>query len=216
MKENIEKTEPMEEAEQSEKKPKSVRKKLKRIQNIVILIVVVAGLTVIGMKAYEWTRPNRVIETVTAESVLEKVLPVSDLSTCKCVYNGVAKIYDEKQKNERYRVAYEAAVWAGIDMENLQIEVDTENKNIQIELPEIQITEIAVDIASMEYMFIDSKAETEDVSKDAYQACIDDVTAESAENEENFSRAEENAENVIRAILNPLAEESGYTIEIKK
>ena len=59
MKEDIEKTEPMKEEEQAEKKPKPVWKKLKRIRNTVILIVVVAGLTVVGMKVYEWTRPNR-------------------------------------------------------------------------------------------------------------------------------------------------------------
>lgn len=215
MKENIGKTEPMKEEEHAEKKPKPVWKKLKRIRNIVILIVVVAGLTVVGMKVYEWTRPNRETITYTASSILEKVMPISDLSTCKCVYNGVARVYaDESKEKELYRVSYEAEVWAGIKMDQLQITADPETKKITITLPAVEITEISVDMGSLKYMFLDSKSETAGVSREAYQACIADVTEESADNEEILSRAGENAVNAIRAVLSPLAEDGGYELEI--
>lgn len=215
MKEDIGKTEPMKEEEHAEKKPKPVWKKLKRIRNIVILIVVVAGLTVVGMKVYEWTRPNRETITYTASSILEKVMPISDLSTCKCVYNGVARVYaDESKEKELYRVSYEAEVWAGIKMDQLQITADPETKKITITLPAVEITEISVDMGSLKYMFLDSKSETAGVSREAYQACIADVTEESADNEEILSRAEENAVNAIRAVLSPLAEDGGYELEI--
>ena len=215
MKEDIEKTEPMKEEEQAEKKPKPVWKKLKRIRNTVILIVVVAGLTVVGMKVYEWTRPNRETITYTASSILEKVMPISDLSTCKCVYNGVARVYaDESNEKELYRVSYEAEVWAGIKMDQLQITADPETKKITITLPAVEITDISVDMGSLKYMFLDSESETEGVSREAYQACIADVTKESAVNEEILSRAEENAVNAIRAVLSPLAEDGGYELEI--
>lgn len=215
MKEDIEKTEPMKEEEQAEKKSKPVWKKLKRIRNTVILIVVVAGLTVVGMKVYEWTRPNRETITYTASSILEKVMPISDLSTCKCVYNGVARVYaDESNEKELYRVSYEAEVWAGIKMDQLQITADPETKKITITLPAVEITDISVDMGSLKYMFLDSKSETAGVSREAYQACIADVTEESADNEEILSRAEENAVNAIRAVLSPLAEDGGYELEI--
>ena len=215
MKEDIEKTEPMKEVEQAEKKPKPVWKKLKRIRNTVILIVVVAGLTVVGMKVYEWTRPNRETITYTASSILEKVMPISDLSTCKCVYNGVARVYaDESNEKELYRVSYEAEVWAGIKMDQLQITADPETKKITITLPAVEITDISVDMGSLKYMFLDSESETAGVSREAYQACIADVTEESADNEEILSRAEENAVNAIRAVLSPLAEDGGYELEI--
>lgn len=215
MKEDIEKTEPMKEEEQAEKKSKPVWKKLKRIRNTVILIVVVAGLTVVGMKVYEWTRPNRETITYTASSILEKVMPISDLSTCKCVYNGVARVYaDESNEKELYRVSYEAEVWAGIKMDQLQITADPETKKITITLPAVEITDISVDMGSLKYMFLDSESETEGVSREAYQACIADVTEESADNEEILSRAEENAVNAIRAVLSPLAEDGGYELEI--
>lgn len=215
MKEDIGKTEPMKEEEHAEKKPKPVWKKLKRIRNTVLLIVVVVGLTVVGMKVYEWTRPNRETITYTASSILEKVMPISDLSTCKCVYNGVARVYaDESNEKELYRVSYESEVWAGIKMDQLQITADPETKKITITLPAVEITEISVDMGSLKYMFLDSKSETAGVSREAYQACIADVTEESADNEEILSRAEENAVNAIRAVLSPLAEDGGYELEI--
>lgn len=215
MKEHIENTEPIEEDDRPEKKPKPVRKKLKRIRNTAILIVAVVVVTVVGMKVYEWTRPNRETITYTASSILEKVMPISDLSTCKCVYNGVARVYaDETNEKELYRVSYEAEVWAGIKMDQLQITADPETKKITITLPEVEINDISVDMGSLKYMFLDSKSETAEVSREAYQACIADVTEESAENEEILTRAEENAVNAIRAVLNPLAEDGGYELEI--
>lgn len=215
MEEHIEKTELLEEHDRPGKNPKPVCKKLKRIRNTVLFIVIVVMLSVVGMKVYKWTRLNRETITYTASSILEKVIPISDLSTCKCVYNGVARVYaDDTKEKELYRVFYKAEVWAGIKMDQLQITADPETKKITITLPEVEITDISVDMGSLEYMFLDSKSENAEVSREAYQACIADVTEESADNEEILTRAKENAVNAISAVLNPLAEDGEYELEI--
>lgn len=48
----------------------------------------------------------------------------------------------------------EATVKAGIDFGHVEISVDDETKIISVKLPEIKITDITVDIESMDYIFI--------------------------------------------------------------
>lgn len=83
-------------------------------------------------------------------------------------------------------------------------------------MPEVKITDINVDIASLDYIFENSKANTETVSEEAYKKCIEDVTNESSSEDAIYELAEQNAQNIVEALLSPFVEQldSEYQLEI--
>ena len=139
------------------------------ITKIIIAIIVIAVIAAVLLKIFKKEEPVKEVITV---STLEKIVEVSDLSTFRVVYNGVACADD------KYYVSYEATVDAGIDFEKIEIAVDNENKKVTVNLPKAEILDVYVDIASLDYIFIDKKANTETVSEEAYKLCKYDVKVE--------------------------------------
>lgn len=154
--------------------------------------------------------------TVSA-SVLEKTLQISELSTYKITYNGVAAVRDSNEKI-LYNVAYDAKVSVGIDMEKIKIEVnedDEENKKIIVSIPQIEIVDADVDPGSLDYIFQNKNANTSDVFKTAYPACIEDAENECKNNHTLYKLARENAINMIKALMQPLlVQYEQYSLEI--
>ncbi len=148
---------------------------------------------------------------------LEKILYVSDLSTYEAIYNGVAKVVNpnDPQKIDYY-VSYDATVKAGIDFEEIDISVDDAEKIISLTLPDIKITEITVDIESMDYIFLNDEANTETISEEAYEHCIADVTHESNRESTICELAEQNAQNIVEALIRPFVSslDSEYKLKI--
>lgn len=167
---------------------------------IVILIGLAFGLPMIQR---EDTEP----EVITV-STLQEIVNVSELSTYTAVYNGIAQVMDEKDPEDiDYYVSYEAKVYAGIDFEAIQIRVDNDAKMIYVELPEVDITKIDVDIASMDFIFYDQKANTSTVSETAYKACEADAQQESASRNAIYELARQNACNMLTALIDPIVEQ---------
>lgn len=113
-----------------------------------------------------------------------------------------------------YYVSYEAKVKAGIDFEQVSIEVDNEGKTITVTIPEITITEVNVNIASLDYIFVNEKANTAMVSQTAFKACEEDARQEVERQADVFSLARQNAENVLRALIAPVVDQldAEYTL----
>lgn len=181
-------------------------------------------LAVIGIGVYAWghlpkkERGKHEKITVVTESSLEKILQISDLSTYEAVYNGVAYIYDkEKEGQISYYAAYEAKVQVGIDMEEIQIRLEEGQKKVVVTLPETKIHDVIVDMASLDYMFVDKKADTKNVSSEAYAACIADAKEESSKNQEIIRLAKENTKDMVKALIEPLLEQQKepYTLEVQ-
>ncbi len=172
---------------------------------IIIAVIVIAVVAVVLTKAFKKEEPVKEVITV---STLEKIVEVSDLSTFKVVYNGVACAED------KYYVSYEATVDAGIDFEKIEITVDNEMKKVTINLPEAEILDTYVDIASLDYIFIDKKANTETVSEEAYKLCKYDVKQESESQEAIIELAQQNAENVVIALVKPFVDQVDPEYEI--
>lgn len=84
-------------------------------------------------------------------------------------------------------------------------------------LPEIKITDVNVDITSLDYIFENEKANTETVSEEAYKKCIEDVTSESNSEDAIYELAEQNARNIVEALISPFVEQldSEYRLEIQ-
>ena len=149
---------------------------------------------------------------------LEKIINVSDLSTFTAVYNGIAVVNNEKKPEKvDYYVSYEARVNTGIDVEEIAISVDNTEKIIRIELPKVHITDVDVNLASLDFIFVNDKANTPSVSAQAYKACEKDVKEESAQQNAILELAKQNAVNIVTALTRPIVEQldSAYTLEVR-
>lgn len=201
----------MEEIQEKEKQKPRLRVKLRHILAAMIL------LAAVGLAFGFFGHSRKAEPEIISKSTLEKILNVSDLSTFEAVYNGVAKVMNEENsQNVDYYVSYEAKVKAGIDFEQIDIEVDNENKVITVQLPAIKINDVNVDIASLDYIFENDRANTATVSEQAYKKCIEDATNESNSESDIYELAEENARNIVEALISPFVEQldEEYQVEI--
>jgi hypothetical protein len=192
------------------------KKKIKRKLLLPILIIaLIAAIGILFLARLLDRQDNK--EEILTVSTLEKIINISELSTFQAVYNGIAEVMNEKKSDQiDYYVSYEAKVYAGINFEEVKITMDEEAKKISVVIPEIGITDVNVDIASLDYIFHNKKANTSTVSEQAYKACIADVTNESEKEAAIYDLAEQNAKNIIKALISPFIEQldSDYELEI--
>jgi len=203
-------------------KEKRRHPKLKKFFIILLVLAIITAVAYVvftkldigSMLALNFGKEDNEPEIITV-SELEKIINVSELSTYTAVYNGIAQIMNEDKPDQiDYYVSYEAKVKAGIDFSKVKIDVDNEAKEIHFSIPEIHITDINVDIGSLDYIFLNKKANTSTVSKTAYAACEKDVREESKAQEEIFDLSKENAEHVLTALISPIIELQGIDYEL--
>lgn len=176
----------------------------------IVLVILAAGVLHTAMNR----GTKREVITV---STLEKIVHVSELSTFTAVYNGIAEVADEEKSDKiEYYVSYDAKVNAGIDFEKIAFEIDSEAKIIHVNLPKVHISKVNVDITSLDYIFINDKKNGSSISQEAYKACEKDAQSESEKEEAIFELAKQNAENIVRALIEPFMEQldSAYTLDI--
>lgn len=188
----------------------------KRVQSFAIILIAVAlVLGVVIFTIFKVKEDKKIEAEVITVSTLEKIIKVSKLSTFTAVYNGIAEVMNEKnQEKIDFYVSYEARVDAGIDFEKIQILVNNDTKTINVDIPEVTITDITVDIASLDFIFFDEKANTSTVIQKAYEACQDDVEQESKQQTAIYEFAKQNAENVLKALINPIIEQLDAEYEL--
>ena len=190
-----------------------VEQRQKKSLLLVVFVVVLAVIIAAGV--FFFMSSSKPEPEIISQSTLEKIINVSDLSTFEAVYNGIAKVANEEDPEEiDYYVSYDAKVKAGIDFEKVDIAVDNENKIITVTVPEIKITDVNVDIASLDYIFFNDKANTATVSEEAYKKCIEDVTNESNNENAIYELADQNAHNIIKALINPFVEQLDAEYEL--
>ena len=190
-----------------------VKPKVLVIAAVVILVAIAAVAVLLQTSGREEPQPQ-----VFNKSTLERIINVSELSTFTAVYNGIARVANEKKPEKiDYYVSYEATVNAGIDFQKVEISMDEEQKTITLKVPEAHITNQSVEMSSLEFIFLNKKADKPGVTEVAYKACEEDVRQESEQQTAICELAKQNAENVLRAltrsIVNQLGE--GYQLEIE-
>lgn len=193
------------------------RKPIGIIIVILIAIGLIAGGVILGISLNS-KDSNDGSEKVLTKQTLMKIVNVSELSTSTSIYNGVAKVMNEKKPEKvDYYVSYEAKVAAGIDFDKIEITVDPDEKKIVIKLPEAKITNIDVDVASMDFIFVDKRANKSTVTETALKACEADVDAESREQSAILDLAQQNAVNVATALVKPFVEQldEEYTLTVE-
>ena len=152
------------------------------------------------------------------KSTLERIINVSELSTFTAVYNGIARVANEKKPEKiDYYVSYEATVNAGIDFQKVEISMDEEQKTITLKVPEAHITNQSVEMSSLDFIFLNQKADKSGVTEAAYKACEEDVRQESEQQTAICELAKQNAENVLKALTKPIVDQlgDGYQLVIE-
>ena len=195
---------------------KNILKKLSKKSLVILICCFIVVILIITTILFVNKNGRKKLEIIT-KSNLEKINNVSDLSTLEAVYNGIAKVTNNEEPDEvNYYVSYDAKIKAGIDFQQVDINLDNEKKVIKVKIPEIKINDINVDIASLDYIFMNDKANTETVSEQAYEKCIEDVTSEVDTEDAIYELAKENAQNIIEALIKPFINQldAEYKLEI--
>lgn len=185
--------------------------KLCIIAGMIIILGIVLLLITIG-------KPKEKDAEVITVSTLEKIINVSELSTVTSVYNGVAEAKNEKKPEQiDYYVSYEAKVKAGIDIDKINIYVDNSAKVIKVKMPDVYVTNISVDIASLEFIFNKDKYNDLTVTEQAYKLCEADVMEESKNQKAILEIAEQNSINAVKALINPIVDQldSEYILTVE-
>ena len=188
----------------------------KLILPIVLIVVAVVGCIALFLFFGSAREKQKQPEVITV-ATLEKIINVSELSTFTAVYNGIAKVNNEQNPEKvDYYVSYEARVKAGFDLDKIKITVDNEAKTINIKIPGIYITDSTVDIGSLDFIFINDKANASTVSEQAFKACEADVKAESKQQKAIYELARQSAINILTALTKPIVEQldAEYTLTI--
>lgn len=190
----------------------------KVIKLIIFFAVLIFIMFAIHRLIFSSDAKEKEVTTVETSSKLQKVLQISELSTYQVTFNGVAAVKDTDNKL-LYNVAYRAKIGIGLDMEQIKVDVDDTDeahKKIIVTLPEIKIADVTIDPGSLDYIFEDASADTEDVSITSLPACKADAEADCKSNDLIFKLANENAVNTIKALMQPfLAQNKDFTLEIR-
>lgn len=204
---NIDKTDKV----KKDKKHTKFNKKIMLFIGVIILIIVIVGFTSAHNK-------NRIM--ITTKSSLEKIMEINKLSTIEYTYNAIVTKYknDEvKDDNIEYYVAYNGKVTAGIDFNEIKIDVDYKEKKIYVTLPNVEIHETNVDMGTLDYIHEKNVPEKNSISQEAYKLCKNDLRERAQKETELLSNAEENAKSAIEALLKPWIEsvDKKFQIEFK-
>lgn len=180
-----------------------------------VLVIVVLVMAFIVIPTARNSKKQAEVITV---STLQEIIDVSELSTFTAVYNGIAQVMNQDNpESVDYYVSYEAKVNAGIDFEQVGIDLDEEAKTIRITMPPVELTEVNVDISSLDFIFYNQKLNTSTVTETAYKACEADVEKESQEQQAIYDLAEQNAKNILTALVKPIVDQADteYTLVVE-
>lgn len=106
---------------------------------------------------------------------------------------------------------------AGIDFRAVDISINEEQKTITLKVPEAHITNQSVEMSSLEFIFLNKKANKPGVTEVAYKVCEEDVRQESEQQTAICELAKQNAENVLKALTKPIVNQlgDGYQLVIE-
>lgn len=164
--------------------------------------------------------------TLTVENVREAVLPAAELTTTKYYYTD-ADVYQNYKEAFGVKIpfttdevvfTYDGVISVGIDISDVDYEIDNEAKLISVILPEHRIMSNEIDAESFEYPYIFDSVFNATNMKD-YTKLIDELkeqkSAEILENTEFMNQAVTNTKTVIAEFLTSSEMTGEYTVEFK-
>lgn len=146
---------------------------------------------------------------------LKDMISIGELQTLSYSYNAIKKVRIDHEV--RYYVAYEGTVQAGVNFEEIQYDVDTENHVITVTLPPVSITNAYVKAESLDYIFEDNDYNTPDVFSQAYELCEEDLLEQAKSDKNLLNLAKVNTECEIKALIAPFINEyyPEYTLVVQ-
>lgn len=183
-----------------------IKKKLLEFSPLIItaiIISVVIGLFAIGV----FDKPQ---ETQITSSTLNEVVETSKLTTAKYIQHGIAKAHIAG-KGDGY-ILYYAVVKPNINLTEIRYEIDDKKKNVTITIPE----EFTFDVELLEdeehqfYYYPENQSDW--TGRDVSYICETDAKQKAEANTELITKARESLQNTIKALLNPILSNNGYTI----
>jgi hypothetical protein len=155
--------------------------------------------------------------TTITESEILGVFQISELQTSDYIYNGIKAVYDDSGRNIKYYVAYEGKITAGIDFNDIKIEINNDTKEINITVPNAKIQNYDVDAGNLEYIFTDDKYNDDNILQEAYDKCLMDLKSKANSEDKIIEQAKANAINVVEALVSPWVEQvdSEYKVTVQ-
>ena len=149
------------------------------------------------------------VVSIETSSNLMDVINIAELSTAEFRYRGIAEVYKNEEKTKLLcRICYNSIVKAGIDMENVKLDVDTDNKQVTAVLPDIDIKVTIIDEDSMAILPSDAKVGIEDMLK----CCKEDAETEAKNSKELFATAQDNLKETLQGLMFPILKAEGYSL----
>lgn len=169
-----------------------------------VAVALVAICVVVAVVAVKDMVTNHGEPEVTSSFVTEKLEECSDLTSAELTYRGLIQFQDGDipfLTQKAFQMLYTAEVSAGIDLAQVQVEVDRDQ--VRIALPPIEVREPVVDPASIEF-FDEQKAlfnwETKTDAVDAVRFAQEDALAH-GDVEGLKVKAKEQTESLIRGLF---------------
>lgn len=159
---------------------------------------------------------------VKVKTSLDRIVEKSDLETVKFTYNVIAKQCKDKKecdkksnniKDFEYVVSCKGTITAGIDFEQVKVEVDKKNKKLIVTMPEAGITEI--NVGSLK--FLNGEDIPANELPNARKLCEETIDEKSKNDGKLLPVAKEQAEIVLQSFYNQWVKsfDKKYTVEVK-
>ena len=198
--------------EQEVKETKEKKKIKKGMKSIFLFGGVVVLLIIIALFLGGNSKERKI--NIVCQSTLEKVEEISELALVEYPYNSVATVKDGKKV--QYYVYYKGTVRIGIDISKIGgIDYDAEKKVIIVDIPDVEIQEVAVDIEN--FIYVKNNYDETSITKEANLACEKHLKEKVQKDEDLLKRAEENAKSLIESLIMPSVKkiDDAYKLEFK-
>lgn len=191
----------------------SLRQKITIWGILIVFIILTLGIVLLCIQ------PEPEPQTI-VDINLQEMINISELSTVSSYYKGIADVRNAANKdNTDYYVSYTANVLAGIQLEEISISINESQRTVNITLPPVTITNISIDPNSLEFLFINEKANTAETVKNALDACENDIARECDPQRATsiYRLAAENAKKAVQALVEPIISQlkDPYTLVIE-
>ncbi len=171
-----------------------------------IVILIACALLFIRLMSNIFIKYNSKKEHFSASSSLISVEEIASLSVSEFVYNGIAQI--EKDNGDiDYNILYNSTVKVSVDAENINYEIDDNNKTIRFTFSDFMYEDPIIDTDSLRFIPSERSVEIRDI----IAICRKDALTEAKRSEKLIILAKDNLESIMEAWYSPIFD--GYTFE---
>lgn len=174
-------------------------------------------LLIVGIGVFIWQANTRSVDNKYIIAVLEKS---SELTTAKLDYTGITKYEDDGvniiSKSDFYMI-YEATARVGIDVKEVEVDVDNLRKTVWLKVPSARILDVKINTDKIEYVGTSFSFFNTNQKEDANKA----VALAEAKAKEEINKmgvlqmADDQAETLLKGLIQDTIPNS-YQIKIEK